>query len=90
MPRKPPEKLGKVITMPTIELPTAVEDLLADVSYDGRLLTLTERKLLATRLRRYSLDADGPISVLRIRGMDAFRFTERPDLADDQGEATAG
>jgi hypothetical protein len=46
-----------------------------------------ERKLLATRLRRYTLDPDGPVHVLRIPEMDAFRFTERPDLAGERDVA---
>ena len=84
MTRKPPRKLaGKVITMSVVELPGVVEDLLADVTDDGRLLTAMERKLLATRLRRYTLDPEGPVHVLRIPAMDAFRFTERPELADE-------
>ncbi|HUG36181.1 MAG TPA: hypothetical protein VML54_04475 [Candidatus Limnocylindrales bacterium] len=91
MVRKPAQKRpGKVITMSVVELPSVVEDLLADVTSDGRLLTPMERKLLASRLRRYTLDADGPIHVLRIPAMDAFRFFERPDLADDEGDAAAG
>ena len=89
MASKPPQKLtGKVITMSVVELPGVVEDLLADVTDTGRLLTAMERKLLATRLRRYTLDPDGPVHVLRIPGMDAFRFTERPDLADEGDVAT--
>jgi len=85
MDRKPP--IGKVVTITNRELPAFVEELLGDVPYSGRLLKDEERKLLASRLERYTLNAAGPIHVLRILALEAFRFTERPDLADERDVA---